>query len=232
MFSKIAHHYDRMNRIMSFGVDTIWRKHTAKETLLVGKGTLHVLDVATGTGDLAIAVCKEAKKRGKSVHVEALDFNEDMLKIARKKLKRMCIPNIRVVSGDALRTSYKERSFDVITSGFALRNFDDLEAFISETKRLLKPGGRIVLLDVAKPETKLLKFFQLYYFKVIPALGARYYNEDAYTYLVSSIWKFDKDRLMKIVRDAGFKDPRIDNLTLGAAFVLIATKPSTKRKPN
>ena len=155
-----------------------------------------------------------------------------MLKLAKKKLKKMSIRNVEVISGDALKTGFKERSFDVITSGFALRNFDDLGTFIMETKRVLKPGGKIVLLDVARPETKLLKFFQLYYFKIIPALGARYYNEDAYTYLVSSIWKFDKERLMKIVKDAGFRDPKITNLTLGAAFVLTATKPNVKRKSN
>ncbi len=231
MFSRIAHHYDKMNRIMSLGIDTLWRKRAAKESML-DRDTLQVLDIATGTGDLAIEVCKEAEKEGKDVHVHALDFNEDMLKLAKKKLKKMSIRNVEVISGDALKTGFKERSFDVITSGFALRNFDDLGTFIMETKRVLKPGGKIVLLDVARPETKLLKFFQLYYFKIIPALGARYYNEDAYTYLVSSIWKFDKERLMKIVKDAGFRDPKITNLTLGAAFVLTATKPNVKRKSN
>ncbi len=231
MFSRIAHHYDKMNRIMSLGIDTLWRKRAAKESML-DRDTLQVLDIATGTGDLAIEICKEAKKEGKDVHVHALDFNEDMLKLAKKKLKKMSIRNVEVISGDALKTGFKERSFDVITSGFALRNFDDLGTFIMETKRVLKPGGKIVLLDVARPETKLLKFFQLYYFKIIPALGARYYNEDAYTYLVSSIWKFDKERLMKIVKDAGFRDPKITNLTLGAAFVLTATKPNVKRKSN
>lgn len=226
MFSTIAENYDKMNHKMSFGKDIGWRRHTAK-VCVSGKKRLNVLDVATGTGDLAIAINDEAVKTGKDAKIIGLDFNGDMLRIANRKIRSLGIKNIRFIEGDALSTQLKSNSFDVITSGFALRNFDDLQQFLQESYRLLKIDGKIAFLDVARPDSTLSGIMKLYYFNVIPALGAKY-NKNAYVWLVSSLWRFSKDELVKLAKNAGFSEVKVTNLTLGAAFILTATKKKAK----
>ena len=227
MFSKIAENYDKVNRIISLGADMGWRKEAARECML-SPNKLHVLDVATGTGDLAIAIVDEAKARRKRATVVGLDFNHDMLRIAKRKIERRGLKNIELVTGDALSLQLKGESFDVVTSGFALRNFDDLNQFVSESFRVLVPGGKIVYLDVAKPSNAFDSVFKFYYQTVIPMIGAKY-NKDAYIHLVSSMMKFDKRALVVMARNAGFSRVKIRNLTFGAAFLLTGEKPKRKR---
>lgn len=228
MFSKIADNYDKVNRIISLGADIRWRQRTAKECL-DGLKSAKILDVATGTGDLAIALSNVAKMESKDVDIIGLDFNEDMLEIAKKKIKSSRIGNVKLVTGDALATKLSANEFDVITSGFALRNFDNLKDFLKESFRLLKPGGRIVFLDVAKPPASIGNVMQFYYFNVIPMIGAKY-NKDAYVYLVSSLWKFDKRKLIQFAREVGFAHINLKNVTFGAAFIFSAKKPKGKKK--
>jgi demethylmenaquinone methyltransferase/2-methoxy-6-polyprenyl-1,4-benzoquinol methylase len=223
MFSVIAKNYDKANSILSLGNDNLWRTYAAKECLKIGKN-IKVLDVATGTGKLAFSIAKIAKNRGVRVSITGIDFNEDMLSLAKRKLKGADKEIIEFVIGDALSIKYKDCAFNVVTSGFALRNFDNLQNFINEAHRVLKPGGRLVLLDMAKPEAGLLNgIMRFYYFNIIPLIGAHYYK-NAYIHLVNTVWEFNKEDLIKKVRHAGFKKIRIKNLTLGAAFVLTAKK--------
>jgi demethylmenaquinone methyltransferase / 2-methoxy-6-polyprenyl-1,4-benzoquinol methylase len=225
MFSAIAENYDNMNRIISLGADSGWRRRTAEEIVMDGEGSLDVLDIATGTGDIAIAVANEARLRGRTVRILGMDFNDDMLRIGRRKVREGRLNNVRLVNGDGLATGLKSGSFDVITSGFALRNFDSLEKFMKESYRVLKPGGRIVHLDVARPDSSIAEEIMWpYYFIAIPAIGA-FYNKSAYNWLVSSAWKFDRHKVAKTAEKAGFEDTRIINLTLGAAYILTAKKP-------
>ncbi len=227
MFSRIAKNYDLVNRVISGGQDVGWRRSAARECV-GGKDALKVLDGATGTGDIAIILTEEAERQGKHIEVVGLDFNSDMLRIAKRKTARRGIKNIRYVLGDALHMRLKSGQFDAITTGFALRNFDDLQQFMNESFRVLKPGGKMVFLDVAKPEPILRKAFELYYNTVIPIVGG-IYNRDAYHWLVSSLWRFDKDKAVGMARAAGFEHVHIRNLTFGAAFILIGTKPIGKR---
>lgn len=227
MFSQIASNYDKVNRVISLGADMGWRHEAAKDCM-VNRRSIRVLDVATGTGDLAIAIVDEARRRKKKASVAGLDFNEDMLKIAKKKIERRNMRSIELLTGDALSLQLKSGSFDVVTSGFALRNFDDLSQFIRESYRVLTPGGRIVFLDVSKPSNAFDSIFKFYYKTVIPMIGAKY-NKDAYLYLVSSMMKFDKARLIDMTKSAGFRKVRLRNLTLGAAFILTGEKPRVRR---
>jgi demethylmenaquinone methyltransferase / 2-methoxy-6-polyprenyl-1,4-benzoquinol methylase len=230
MFSTIADKYDRMNHIMSMGKDMGWRRSAAIECL-IGPDTLNVLDVATGTGDLALTIIWEGEKRDKKISITGVDFNKDMLRVAKSKIKKENINNIRLIMGDALSLQLKSGSFDVVTSGFALRNFDSLKSFIEESYRVLKPGGKIVYLDVARPDTALTKLFQFYYFKIVPVIVTSVdYNPNAYQYLFSSLWIFDKHKALELVKHAGFKDAKIKNLTFGAAFLITARKPARKAK--
>ncbi|MGC8648982.1 MAG: ubiquinone/menaquinone biosynthesis methyltransferase [Candidatus Micrarchaeia archaeon] len=222
MFSSISANYDRLNKIISFGLDKKWRKLVASECLK-DKDNIKILDAATGTAELALSIVKLAEKQNKNVDIIGIDFNNDMLAIANEKIKRNNIKNINLINGDILYTNFPNGEFDVVTSAFALRNVDNLKMFIEETYRILKDNGYIVFLDVAKPSAILNKLFKFYYFYIIPMIGAKY-NKNAYLYLVNSLWAFEKDKLIDILVNANFKDIKIKNLTLGAAFMLIAKK--------
>ena len=227
MFSKIAKNYDKANRLISMGADVRWRRTTALMCLSKGND-LKILDVATGTGDLALSIAAEAKSWEKRIKIKGLDFNKEMLDIAREKIAKKGYGNIELIEGDALYTHLDAASFDVITCGFALRNFDDLLKFLKEMYRILKPGGRIVFLDAARPDSALESFMKLYYFRVIPALGSMY-NKDAYIYFATSVWKFDKKKLVQHAKSAGFRNVKLTNLAFNSVYVLTATKPKKKR---
>ena len=191
---------------------------------MLDKSEIDVLDVATGTGDLAIEIGEVALRRRKHVKITGMDFNEDMLEIARNKAHERGLEHINFKIADALVPTSKDNSYDIISCGFALRNFDSLPQFIEECHRVLRPNGKIVFVEVARPDTFLNSFFRMYYFKVVPAMTAKY-NKEAYNWLISSLWKFDKERLKKLVENFGFENIKVKNLTFGAAFLLIATKP-------
>ncbi len=229
MFSSIAKSYDRMNHIMSLGADIRWRKRAAMECV-DGYVNPRVLDAATGTGDLALAIAKEARSRGGSADILGLDFNEDMLNVAKEKIARSGF-QIELVVGNTQSMNLDGSSFDVVTTGFALRNFDNLKSFVEESYRVLRPGGRIVFLDVARPDVALSRLFQFYYFKIVPVIvvGTRY-SPEAYQYLFNSLWIFDKNNALELVKRAGFRNANIKNLSLGAAFMIVATKPRKKAK--
>lgn len=228
MFSLIAKNYDKTNRIISLGADSGWRKAAAKECS-VNKRMIRVLDVATGTGELAFSIVHQMDRERKRAQIIGLDFNKDMLKIAKEKIARKKIKNIEFVIGDALALDLNNNAFDIVTSGFALRNFDDLQQFIRESYRVLLPGGKIVFLDVAKPDNVFNKIFEKYYFNIIPLLGAKY-NRNAYVHLITTAWHFDKNKLPQMAKNVGFVQPKLRNLTLGTAFIFTAMKPKKAKR--
>jgi demethylmenaquinone methyltransferase/2-methoxy-6-polyprenyl-1,4-benzoquinol methylase len=178
MFDRIARVYDRMNSVMTAGMHHRWRRRAA-ELAQVGAGST-ALDVATGTGDLAIALAREGAE------VTGSDFAPAMLELARRKA-----PGLRFEEGDALELAYPDGSFDAVTVGFGARNFADLDRGLSEMARVTKQGGRVVVLEITTPTKPPLSwFFRAWFDRVVPQLGRLAGDPDAYTYLPSSVRRF------------------------------------------
>ena len=178
MFDRIAGVYDLMNSVMTAGMHQRWRER-AVELARVAPGS-RALDVATGTGDLAIAL------RGAGAEVVGCDFSEEMLERARKKE-----PSVPFEWADALNLPYEDDSFDAATVGFGARNFSDLSRGLQEMARVVRPGGRVVVLEITEPQKPPLStFFALWFDRLVPALGRLAGDEDAYSYLPSSVKRF------------------------------------------
>jgi demethylmenaquinone methyltransferase/2-methoxy-6-polyprenyl-1,4-benzoquinol methylase len=181
MFDRIARVYDLLNSVMTAGLHHVWRERAA-DIAAVGPGD-RVLDVATGTGDLAI----ELRRRvGDGGEVVGLDFSESMLELARRKA-----PEIRFEQGNALELPYADGEFAAATVGFGARNFSDLRRGLAEMRRVVRPGGRVVVLEMTTPQRPPLSwFFRLWFDRVVPVLGRLAGDPDAYTYLPSSVRRF------------------------------------------
>src|SRR5436189_3942281 len=181
MFDRIAGVYDLMNSVMTVGMHHRWRERAA-DMARVGQGD-RVLDVATGTGDLAVEL---ATRVGRGGEVIGSDFSERMLELARAKA-----PDIRFEWGNALDLDYPDDSFDAATVGFGARNFSDLPAGLSEMTRVVRPGGRVVVLEITTPQRPPLSwFFRVWFDRVVPQLGRLAGDPDAYAYLPSSVRRF------------------------------------------
>ena len=192
MFDRIAPVYDVMNRVMTGGLDRRWRRITVEQVVSPGD---RVLDACCGTGDLAIA----AQRRG-AAEVVGLDFSEEMLERARRKA-----PELEWVRGDALALPFGEASFDAATVGFGVRNVDDLEAGIRELRRVLRPGGRLAILEITTPVGALAVFYGFWFDRVIPLLGKVLPGGAAYTYLPASVRRFPKpEDLADLLAENGF----------------------------
>ena len=210
MFDRIARVYDRLNSVMTAGMHHRWRERAA-ELARVGPGS-RALDVATGTGDLAIALA------ARGAEVIGSDFSEGMLELARTKA-----PGIRFETGNALALPYPDGEFDAVTVGFGARNFDDLDRGLSELVRVTRPGGRVVVLEITSPQRPPLSwFFGLWFDRVVPALGRLAGDADAYTYLPSSVRRFPgPQELAARMAAAGLVDVRWI-LTAGGIIALHA----------
>ena len=205
-FDKIATNYDRLNHIMTAGMDRLWRRRAAKEAIKTARrktaSTIDALalDVACGTGDMAI----ELLKRGCSV--TGIDLSEEMLAIARRKTAEANFHraafNFQFANAEAL--PFDDASFDAVTSAFGIRNFVHLDKGLAEMARVLKSGGRMVILEMSTPDSSLVRpFYNLYTRRIIPWLGSRIAdNREAYTYLPNSIERFPKGKAMLQKLDA------------------------------
>ena len=181
MFDRIAGPYDLMNSVMTAGLHHRWRERAA-DLARVGPGS-RALDVATGTGDLAI----ELASRG--AEVVGSDFSEGMLEVARKKSPPT--PGLTWEQGNALALPYDDASFDAATVGFGARNFSDLDQGLREMARVVRPGGRVVVLEITTPQKPPLStFFSLWFDRIVPLLGKLAAEPEAYTYLPSSVKRF------------------------------------------
>jgi demethylmenaquinone methyltransferase / 2-methoxy-6-polyprenyl-1,4-benzoquinol methylase len=195
MFDRIAGVYDLMNGVMTAGMHHRWRSRAAD--LAGAAPSTTILDVATGTGDLAI----EMASRGSEV--VGMDFSGEMLAIARRKA-----PRLRFEQGDAHALAYDDASFDAATVGFGARNFGDLRQGLSELARVVKPGGKVVVLEITTPaKPPLSTFFSLWFDRVVPALGRFAGDPDAYTYLPASVKRFpDARALAGLMHSIGLRD--------------------------
>ena len=195
MFDRIAPVYDAMNRLMTVGLDGRWRSDTAAAVVEPGD---RVLDSCCGTGDLALA-CLRAGGR-----VTGLDFSERMLERARRKSGE-----IEWVRGDALELPFEDGAFDAATVGFGVRNLADLEAGLAELRRVLRPGGRLGVLEITRPRGLLGPFYRVWFDAIVPLLGKVLPGGSAYTYLPASVRRFPRpDDLAALLRSAGFGEVR------------------------
>jgi demethylmenaquinone methyltransferase / 2-methoxy-6-polyprenyl-1,4-benzoquinol methylase len=195
MFDRIAPVYDAMNRVMTAGLDGRWRAATAAAVVRPGD---RVLDSCCGTGDLALACLRAGGQ------VTGLDFSERMLERARAKS-----PDVEWVQGDALALPFEDASFDAATVGFGVRNLADLEGGLRELRRVLRPGGRLGILEITRPRGVLAPFYRLWFDGVVPLLGRVLPGGSAYTYLPASVRRFPgPEDLAALLRDSGFEDVR------------------------
>jgi len=210
MFDAIAPRYDLLNRVLTFGMDVGWRRKTVK-SLQLSPGS-KVLDLACGTGDL----CRELAKRG--YRPVGVDRSAGML-----AAQRTTAPLIR---GDALVLPFRSNSVDGVVCGFALRNFSSLKPFLKECARVLRPGGRVALLEVAEPENSVLRWGHGQYFgKVVPLVGGLLSDRDAYQYLPKSVaYLPPAGRMVSMMAESGFGNANRRLLSTGIAQLLTGTK--------
>jgi demethylmenaquinone methyltransferase / 2-methoxy-6-polyprenyl-1,4-benzoquinol methylase len=212
MFDRIAPVYDVMNRVMTAGLDRRWRRLAAAEVVWPGD---RVLDACCGTGDLAI----EAERRGG--RVVGLDFSERMLERAREKSGA-----IEWVRGDALALPFEDGTFDAATVGFGVRNLADLEGGLRELARVLRPGGKLAVLEITRPRGLLKPFFQLWFDVLVPLAGRILPGGKAYTYLPASVRRFPgPDDLSTLLERAGFEGVRYRLLGGGSVALHVGTTP-------
>ena len=222
MFSEICGEYDKLNRIISFCLDILWRRKAASR--LVSSDL--VLDFCAGTGDMAITLLSRQSFKGKVV---LCDFNQDMLEIAQVKLRRAgFLGRVSVVVCDVERLPFKTNVSDGAMMGFSLRHIEDLDLFFNETKRVLKKDKRAVLLDVAHPEVKLIKnIYFFYYDKILPKLSRIFSkgHADIYSYLPRSLKRFLRQKdMLNMLSEMGFSEAAYTNVFFGTAVIYTLTK--------
>jgi len=208
MFDRIAPVYDLMNRVMTAGLDRTWRRLAVEAVVQPGD---RVLDACCGTGDLALAAAREGGR------VTGLDFSARMLERARRKSAA-----VEWVEGDLLALPFSDGSFDAATVGFGVRNVADLEAGLRELRRVLRPGGRLAILEITQPRGALRPFFSLWFDRVVPLLGRVLPGGSAYTYLPASVRRFPgAEELAALLVSCGFE--RIAFRLLGGSIVALHT---------
>jgi len=226
MFDRIAGRYDLLNRIISFRLDTRWRRRAIRSLLAV-KNPL-IVDLGTGTGDLAFDAAKIA---GGGARVIGLDFSMEMLRLAeRKRLRAERGPVTSFVQASALDVPLKGEIFDGVMTGFVLRNVSDLPRFFTEALRLLKPGGRFVALDMYLPSRGWFRsLYGIYFFRLMPIIGGLLSDDrKAYRYLSDSVRRFySPQAVAELIERAGFVEVETEHFLRGAVCLHAAAKPKT-----
>jgi len=221
MFGRIARHYDLMNHLMTLGRDRAWRRYTVQQLDLSPDGgprsSKMVLDVATGTGDLALEVLRQYP----DAQVVGLDFTPEMLTLAREKAGTP-VPRLTWIVADAIRLPFADASFDGVITGFALRNVTDIPAAFSEMARVTQPEGKVASLEIAKPRTPIFRrLFGFYFYRIVPLIGSLISGQRAaYTYLPHSLTGFlTPDEIAAVMCQAGWDQVHHRQLTLGTVTV-------------
>ena len=230
VFNEIAEYYDRMNGIMSMGMVKGWHRFMFKKAGdITGK---KVCDVGCGTGEISFMAAERVGSEGEVIGV---DITPGMLAMAEKKMSEMDLPvkvDFRV--GDALDMDFEDNTFDLVTSGYMLRNVTNIQRAVDEMFRILKPGAKVVVAELSKPKNPILRFgYNIYVFHIVPFFGRRYDKgkkidgkQPAYDWLTSSLEGFPHgDDMVAIFRKAGFSDARFYSKSMGAVNIYVGTKP-------
>jgi len=222
MFNRIAPYYDFLNRLLSLGIDTRWRKRAIRQ--LDKSNAKVILDVATGTADLAL----EAARLLEPEKVVGLDISNEMLEIGRKKVsKKGLSPLITLQEGDSENLPFSDNTFDAITVAFGVRNFENLEKGLQEMYRVLKPEGKLVVLEFSQPQVFPFKQLYNFYFRnILPAIGKLTSKDPrAYRYLYESVQAFPNgDQFLSILAKIGYKSNQCIPLTLGVCSIYTGVK--------
>ena len=233
VFEEIAEYYDKMNGIMSMGMVKRWHKFMFKKAGdISGK---RVCDVGCGTGEISFMAAERAGPEGEVIGV---DITPGMLEMARRKMADMEPPkevDFRV--GDALQMEFDDNTFDLVTSGYMLRNVTNIQRAVEEMHRVLKPGCKVVVAELAKPKNPILRFgYNIYVFHIVPFLGRRYDKgkkidgkQPAYDWLTSSLEGFPHGQdMVEIFKKAGFSDARFYRKSMGAVNIYVGTKETSE----
>jgi demethylmenaquinone methyltransferase/2-methoxy-6-polyprenyl-1,4-benzoquinol methylase len=223
MFDRIAPRYDQMNRFLSARIDIGWRKKAIR--ILQKENPQHILDVATGTADMAIMAAKILGPK----NIEGIDISVNMLDIGRKKIEKEGLTQIiQLQTGDSETINFPANSFDAVMVAFGVRNFGDLEKGLAEMLRVLKPGGRLMVLEFSKPRRKAVKSIYNLYMGLVAPQVARWFkqNKEAYQYLYESSNAFpDRHLFTDILKKVGYTDTGFQPLTLGICCIYSGRKP-------
>ena len=221
MFDSISGRYDFLNHFLSLGIDHRWRKKAIDE--LRDLKPKHILDMATGTGDLAIAALKLNPEK-----ITGVDLSEGMLSKGREKMKqRKLSDKIEMLKGDSEKILFPDNTFDACTVGFGVRNFEHLEAGLSEMYRVLKPGAKLVVLEFSKPKHFPVKNLYNFYFRAILPMWGRFIskNNNAYTYLPESVRHFpDGPAFLEKLKQSGFQQTTAKTLSFGICSIYTGIK--------
>ncbi|MBX2939131.1 MAG: bifunctional demethylmenaquinone methyltransferase/2-methoxy-6-polyprenyl-1,4-benzoquinol methylase UbiE [Ferruginibacter sp.] len=222
MFDHIAGNYDFLNRSMSMGIDKRWRK---KAILTLREAAPQkILDVATGTADVAIMASRLLKPE----QIKGIDISEGMLDVGRKKVHSAGLSHvIELLKGDSETINFNDHTFDAVTVAFGVRNFQHLEKGLAEIRRVLKPGGKLVVLEFSKPTSPLYKPFYQLYMKTICPLMAHLFSKSstAYQYLDESIDKFPEGKnFTRVLESVGFRNTTIQKMTFGICSIYCGEK--------
>lgn len=222
MFDNIARRYDFLNRLLSLGIDKIWRKKAIEQ--LRAKNPKIILDVATGTADVAL----ETARRFQPKKIIGVDISNEMLSYGRRKIAKQSLGHIiELREGDSENLPFQDNTFDAITVAFGVRNFENLEAGLSEMRRVLKDNGKLVVLEFSRPDIFPFKqIFHFYFRNILPLIG-KWTSQDprAYSYLYESVQAFPEgEAFLNILQKIGYKTYQCKKLTLGICSIYSAEK--------
>lgn len=222
LFDRIAPSYDRLNRLLSFGIDRRWRRRATRR--IADEAPATVLDLATGTGDWAL----DLARRLPEARITGIDLSSEMLAVARRKAERSgCGERLAFIQGDAEALPAPDASADLVTVGFGVRNFARLEQCLREMHRVLRPGGTLAVLELATPDRPLLRVcYEAYGFRLLPLVGGLLSGDRAaYRYLPASIRAFHRPgRFAELLREAGFRDVACEAFSGGIARLYLAKR--------
>jgi len=231
LFDRLAAQYDRFNHLSSLGIDRLWRRQavallpSVKSPSPSGESEGAVLDVAVGTADLAIAILQS----GKAHHVEGIDLSTEMMRIGRYKAERAGLAErLTFTEGSALAMPYPDASFDVVTCAYGIRNFSDLDRGLREFRRVLRPGGQLIILEFSCPKNPIIAALYTFYFKyVMTTLGTLLTGGDraSFRYFYASVKNFIwGDDFLSHLRAAGFQDAAFKTQTFGISTIYQANR--------